>query len=89
MILGTLRTRIIEDHDVSEGGFFELEVTIDETMMKRSGDAKSFAYTTIASWLSYVIIDTGVPREYWTFEFSERAQRRYQFPEFLNFGVTG
>lgn len=85
MILGTLRTHIIEDRDIGEGGFFELEVNVDETLMKRSGDVRAFGYKTIAGHLSSAVIDTTVPRDLWTFEFSERAVRRYQFPEFLDF----
>lgn len=86
MILGTLRTRIIEDHSIEEGGFFELEVTIDEGLMQRSGDVKSFAYKTIANFLASAVLDTHVPRDLWTFEFEERPRRRYGFPEFLDFG---
>ena len=90
MILGTLRTHIIEDHShsVPEGGFFTLDVNIDEAIMQRSGDVKAYGYTTIAAWLSSAIKDTEVPKEKWTFEFSERARRRYDFPEFLDFGIA-
>jgi hypothetical protein len=58
MILGTLRTHILEDHDTKEGGFFSLEVTIDEGLMQRSGDVKAFAYRQVAAYLSSAILDT-------------------------------
>jgi len=90
MILGTLRTRVIEDRSlpITEGGFFSLDVTIDEAIMQRSGDIKAYAYRTIGAFLASAVADTSVPQDMWTFEFSERAQRRYQFPEFLDFGKT-
>jgi hypothetical protein len=90
MILGTLRTRVLEDHslEVPEGGFFELEVDIDEGLMQRSGDPKSFAYTHISAFLSSAVLDTQVPIEAWTFEFETRPARRYGFPTALNFGVS-
>lgn len=89
MILGTLRTRILEDHDIKQGGYFDLPVTIDEATMQRTGDPKSYAHTIIAAHLSSAIRDTGVPQEYWTFEFEARPRRKYNFPELLNFGVSG
>jgi hypothetical protein len=86
MILGTLRTHILEDHDTGEGGFFSLEVTIDEGLMQRSGDVKAFAFRQVAVFLSSAVLDTGVSRDRWTFEFEDRPRRRYSFPEFLDFG---
>lgn len=83
MILGTLRSHIIEKQSVetpTEGGFFELEVSIDEAVLQKSGDVKSYAYKTIGAHLATAVTDTEVPVEYWTFEFSERADRRYGFP---------
>lgn len=89
MILGTLRSRIIEKQSpdtLAEGGFFSLEVSIDEALMQRSGDVKAFAFRTIAAHLSQAVRDTEVPVSYWTFEFEERPVRRYGFPsEILQF----
>lgn len=84
MILGTLRSRIIEKHkpDIpAEGGFFEVEVSLDESFLQKSGDVKAYAYKTIGMHLATAIKSTEIPVEYWTFEFSERAARRYGFPE--------
>lgn len=83
MILGTLRTRIIEKHTFAaapEGGFFVIEVQLDEALMQRSGDVKGHAYKSISAHLAQAIYLTEVPVEYWTFEFSDRAARRYGFP---------
>lgn len=88
MILGTLRTRIIEDHTIKEGGFFELEVHCDETMIQQSHSPKEFIFRHIATHLASSVMDTTVPKEYWTFETTERAVRRYGIPAFVNFGAT-
>jgi len=88
MKLGVLRTKIIEDHAISEGGFFELEVTVDEGAARQSGDLHSFFNKRIGTVLAAAIMDTGVPIEYWTFAYEDRPARRYQLPHFLDFGVT-
>lgn len=89
MILGTLRSRIIEHQSAvtpPEGGYFEIEVQLDEALMQHSGDVKGHAYKTIGAFLATAIQSTQVPVEYWTFEFAERPARRYGFPtEILTF----
>lgn len=92
MIVGTLRTRILEKREPfskTEGGFFEVEVYLDEALMQRSGDVKDYVYKKISVNLANAVRHTTVPVEYWTFEFSERMIQRYKFPEaVLNFGVS-
>lgn len=83
MILGTLRSRILEKQSpdtLAEGGFFSLEVKVDEGVMQRSGDVKAFAYRAIAAYLATAVRDTEVPIEYWTFEFEPKPTRVYGFP---------
>jgi len=87
MILATLRTRIVEKtHPVlpTEGGFFEVEVSVDEGVMQRSGDLRGYGNKTIAAHLAQAIKSTTVPADLWTIEFSDRAIRRYGFPPFLS-----
>lgn len=83
MILGTLRTRILEKQSpdtLAEGGFFSLEVKVDEGVMQRSGDVKAFAYRAIAAYLATAVRETEVPMEYWTFEFEPKPALTYDFP---------
>ena len=89
MIIGTLQSRILEDHAINETGNFSLDVNVDEAVMQRSGDVFSYATATISAYLASSIIETQVPVEYWSFITSERMIRRYNFPGAINFGVTG
>lgn len=90
MILATLRTRILEQHGngphQGEGGFYEVDVNIDEAALQKSGDVNAYANTQISAYLATAVEFTTVPADLWTVEFSERAQRRYNFPAFLNLG---
>lgn len=88
MILGILRTHIIEDRsqEVPEGGFFEVEVSADEIMVKASHDPTGYIKSMISSHLAAAVDQTTVPVDLWTFESSPRLIRRYNFPAYLDFG---
>lgn len=89
MLVGELKTRILEDHSgpVPEGGFFTLAVEVEEKLVQASGAPRDFLHSHIAYHLALSVRVTGVPKELWIFAAAPEAAKRYNLPPILNFGA--
>ena len=70
MFVGHIRSRIVEVHKPSErpeGGYAEMPVHVDDKSIADSGAPWSFVSKEIAIHLQQAILDTGMPRELWSF----------------------
>ena len=88
--VATLRTDPIEAHQrygPPEGGFFEIEVNMNRTAIGLSRDPWGLVKREIATHLAQAILDTGVPKEYWTAEFHSEIAKEFNLPQRTRMGI--
>lgn len=73
MQIGTLRSRMIDRG--GEFGFHETDVTCEGTDFEKSGDKKAFLFSQVSRAVTEQIFVTGLPAEYWSFEFTPTIAR--------------
>lgn len=82
MILGTLRTEPLQDHD-AEGspiGQFELIIAVDDVHVRNSADSLGYCRHVIAQHIAHAVYTSRVPPEHWAF-FTSKAMLN-MFPDF-------
>ena len=87
LLLGRLYTKIVEDRDIGEGGFFSLDVECERNMFFAAGDKAGFVKRQFAIHLAHAMSDTQVPIEYWRADITANIARDCNLPTQLSFGV--
>ena len=90
MLLAILRTHIVEHRDgplEGEGGYYEIEVHVNETELELSGDVKGYCNLMISSTLAYAVRETTVPPNLWTVTYEDHPRKKFNLPEYLDFNV--
>lgn len=90
MLIAVIRSRLMERDDTSldntiEGGFFELQVRLDEEKLRSNMiEPKTLIKTAVAQHLAQCVKKTGVPlgEGLWTVTFTEKVKRRTNLKDF-------
>lgn len=87
LVLGRLYTKILEDRDIGEGGFFSLDVECEREMFLAAGDKAGFVKRQFAIHLATAMTSTQVPIEYWRADITPNIARDCNLPPQLSFGT--
>lgn len=88
--IGTLRTRILEDHSlpITEGGVFETPVMGEPNFNLLFGmSLREYVNHRIGIALANAVVETQVPIEFWHIDLDPTIQTALSLPTNLNFGV--
>lgn len=82
-IYSAVTERPEEITQLTEGGFYELEVKCSLSEAAASGDAKGFIQKEVARHLAGCVADTGIPlgEMMWRIEFTNFICINFNFPE--------
>jgi len=86
ILIGTLYTTILQDHDNASIGNFTLDVRVTRGLFDGASDKQGFARRTISMYLASAILDTQVPVEYWNCSIESGMARKLNLPETMSFG---
>jgi len=86
ILIGTLYTTPLQDHDNASIGNFTLDVRVTRGLFDGTNDKQGFARRTISMFLASAVLDTQVPVEYWHCSIEPGMARKLNLPATMSFG---